>query len=197
MPDFIAINPLSRDIQRLLKQHKAQNIVFVCIGTDRSTGDSYGPLIGSRLAALGYEVIGTIDETCNATNLDECIARIPPDSFVIAVDACLGQLSSIGKVRVEDGPLNPGAGVEKELTPVGDIHIAGIVNVGGFMEYLVLQNTRLSIVLKMVETTVAAIQKAIPAPAAIAEVATTTTLSKRWAKSVRSKIASLMRRKAR
>ncbi|MGB4008573.1 MAG: DUF1256 domain-containing protein, partial [Bacillota bacterium] len=30
-------------------------------------------------------------------------------------------------------------------------HITGIVNVGGFMEYLVLQNTRLSLVIRMAE----------------------------------------------
>lgn len=28
-----------------------RRIVFLCIGTDRSTGDSLGPLIGSKLAA--------------------------------------------------------------------------------------------------------------------------------------------------
>ena len=31
------------------------------------------------------------------------------------------------------------------------MHIIGIVNVGGFMEYLVLQNTRLSLVMRMAD----------------------------------------------
>ncbi|MNN53765.1 hypothetical protein D3C81_1685430 [compost metagenome] len=31
------------------------------------------------------------------------------------------------------------------------MHITGIVNVGGFMEYLVLQNTRLSLVMNMAD----------------------------------------------
>jgi hypothetical protein len=31
------------------------------------------------------------------------------------------------------------------------MHIVGVVNVGGFMEYLVLQNTRLSLVMRMAE----------------------------------------------
>ena len=30
-----------------------RQVVFLCIGTDRSTGDSLGPLIGSRLEAEG------------------------------------------------------------------------------------------------------------------------------------------------
>lgn len=42
-------------------------------------------------------------------------------------------------------------GVSKTLPPVGDIHVTGIVNVGGYMEYLVLQNTRLSVVIRMAE----------------------------------------------
>ena len=47
------------------------------------------------------------------------------------------------------GSLQPGAGVNKRLPQVGDVYITGIVNVGGFMEYFVLQNTRLSLVTKM------------------------------------------------
>jgi len=47
--------------------------------------------------------------------------------------------------------LKPGAGVKKELPVVGDIHITGVVNVGGFMEYFVLQNTRLHLVISMAE----------------------------------------------
>ena len=46
----------------------------------------------------------------------------------------------------------PGAGVNKQLPEVGDIHITGIVNVSGFMEFFVLQNTRLNLVMKMAKT---------------------------------------------
>jgi len=48
-------------------------------------------------------------------------------------------------------PLLPGTGVNKTLPPVGDLQVLGVVNVGGFMEYFVLQNTRLSAVMRMVE----------------------------------------------
>ncbi|MDU5948577.1 MAG: spore protease YyaC, partial [Paenibacillus macerans] len=56
-----------------------------------------------------------------------------------------------GSIQVVQGPLRPGAGVNKELPPVGDIHLTGIVNVGGFMEYFVLQNTRLSLVMRLAD----------------------------------------------
>lgn len=132
-------------------------IVICCVGTDRSTGDSLGPLVGSQLSKYNipeFNIYGTLDEPVHAMNLKDKIAEIHNhfmNPYIIAVDASLGQLSSIGHIQVGDGPLKPGSGVNKELPPVGNIHITGIVNVSGFMEYFVLQNTRLSIVMNMAE----------------------------------------------
>lgn len=128
--------------------------VILCIGTDRSTGDALGPLVGSLLLAknVSCRVLGTLDVPVHAVNLAESIDALqsnPLPPFIVAVDACLGQLSSVGQVSVGDGCLQPGAGVHKKLPAVGDMHVTGIVNVGGFMEYFVLQNTRLSIVFRM------------------------------------------------
>jgi putative sporulation protein YyaC len=137
---------------------KHRPIVFVCIGTDRSTGDALGPLVGTRLKAhrfSGIHLYGTLDKPVHAVNLQETlddIAAIHVNPFLVGIDACLGQMSSVGHIRVAPGPVKPGAGVRKELPPVGDIHITGIVNVGGFMEYFVLQNTRLSLVFDMADT---------------------------------------------
>ncbi|MFZ5641072.1 MAG: spore protease YyaC [Bacillota bacterium] len=131
--------------------------ILVCIGTDRSTGDCLGPLVGSKLAELKpgrLEVRGTLDEPVHASNLQECLNSLQQydNPFIIAIDACLGNIDSVGYLNLGAGPLKPGAGVNKQLPAVGDIHITGIVNVGGFMEYFVLQNTRLSLVMKMAET---------------------------------------------
>jgi putative sporulation protein YyaC len=70
-------------------------------------------------------------------------------------------VSSVGCIQLGPGPVRPGAGVNKDLPPVGDIHITGIVNVGGFMEYFVLQNTRLSLVMKMSEIIAQSLKRAI------------------------------------
>ena len=51
-----------------------------------------------------------------------------------------------------NGPLYPGAAVQKELPPVGDIYITGIVNISGILEYLTLQTTRLSTVISLADT---------------------------------------------
>lgn len=134
-----------------------QEIVLVNIGTDRSTGDSLGPLIGSRLLKYSFSDIhlyGTLDNPVHAMNLEETLKNIHEtyyNPYIVGIDACLGQVSSVGCIQIGHGPLKPGAGVKKELPSVGNIHITGIVNVGGFMEYFVLQNTRLSLVINMAE----------------------------------------------
>jgi putative sporulation protein YyaC len=134
-----------------------QPLAILCIGTDRSTGDCLGPLIGTKLAASlpgNIKVLGTLDRPVHAVNLTETMDNLRSwarDPFIVAIDACLGRTESVGFISLKEGPLQPGTGVNKTLPAVGDLHIVGIVNVGGFMEYLVLQNTRLSLVMHMSE----------------------------------------------
>jgi putative sporulation protein YyaC len=136
---------------------ESRPIVVVCVGTDRSTGDALGPLIGTSLSKYRsphFTLYGTLENPVHAMNLDDTLIEINRrfhKPFVIGIDACLGQVSSVGSIQVGVGPVRPGAGVNKDLPPVGDIHITGIVNVGGFMEYFVLQNTRLHLVVKMAD----------------------------------------------
>lgn len=130
------------------------DIVFLCIGTDRATGDSLGPLIGYKIKDMRYSnihVMGTLDEPVHAKNLDENIMKIKTlqKPFVVAIDACLGKFERIGFINIKEGPLSPGSGVNKQLQSVGDMNITGIVNMGGFMEIMILQNTRLSLVMNM------------------------------------------------
>lgn len=135
---------------------QGKEIVIVCIGTDRSTGDALGPLTGSKLRTLHLypHVYGTLDEPVHATNLSETIQQISASftqPFIIAVDACLGKLENVGCISLGRGSLKPGAAVNKILPAVGDVYVTGIVNVGGFMEHMVLQSTRLSLVIKMAD----------------------------------------------
>jgi len=147
---------LKQKIGEIDKTYQRPLITF-CIGTDRSTGDSLGPLVGWFLQKKQpYKdlIYGTIDKPVHATNMEENLTEIHSrfnNPLIIAVDACLGKLESIGYVNISQGSLKPGAAVNKNLPAVGDLAISGIVNVGGFMEYLVLQNTRLSFVMQMAE----------------------------------------------
>ncbi|AMX00621.1 spore protease YyaC [Rummeliibacillus stabekisii] len=132
-----------------------ENLVFCCIGSDRSTGDALGPLTGSILSnfvSFPYKIIGTLEEPLHALNLSQTVDsfenhKVPP--FVVAIDACLGDQKRIGEILFQPGPLLPGKAVKKELPPIGDVSIKGIVNFGGFMEHTILQTTRLNITYEM------------------------------------------------
>lgn len=135
------------------------DLVIMCIGTDRSTGDSLGPIIGHKLqnSFISYNnvhIFGTLDSPVHAVNLQHNIDLISSkfnNPFVIAIDACLGSPDKVGFINISKGPLYPGSGVNKDLPSVGDISILGIVNIAGFMEYTVLQSTRLNLVMKLAD----------------------------------------------
>lgn len=129
-------------------------LIIMAIGTDRSTGDCLGPLVGTKLSCrnVGLHVFGTLEDPVHASNLNGKLEEIKKNfknPLIVAIDASLGQVESVGSITLATGSLKPGAGVNKNLQEVGEIHFTGIVNVGGYMEYFVLQNTRLGLVWKL------------------------------------------------
>lgn len=146
-----------------------QELIILCIGTDRSTGDSLGPLVGHMLAPHitcynGVYLMGTLNEPVHAKNLEDKIHHINTyykDALVIAIDASLGNIDKVGYVNIKNGPLKPGLGVNKDLPVVGDISITGVVNIKGMMEYMILQNTRLSLVMNMADVIAKSLNRAL------------------------------------
>jgi len=144
----------------LLKEQVILNktIIFLCIGSDRATGDCLGPIVGYKLSKykkhFNFYVYGTLEEPVHAKNLKDTIDmihRLHEDAFIIAIDASLGKSDHIGYITVGEGSLKPGAGVDKVLPEVGDVFITGIVNFSGFLDNMLLQTTRLSIVMSMAD----------------------------------------------
>ncbi|WAA13995.1 spore protease YyaC [Fervidibacillus halotolerans] len=158
---------MAHGIHSILSNHVQKSIAIICIGTDRSTGDSLGPLVGTFLKERSlpsyFSVFGTLADPIHAVNLVDKLKRIDernPHTFKLAVDACLGRRQNIGSIYLKKGPVKPGAGVNKTLPSVGDAHITGIVNIAGFMEFHVLQNTRLYLVMELAKTIADGIYKA-------------------------------------
>lgn len=143
-----AIWQLSDELLTTIPFHD-QHMTFCCIGTDRSTGDSLGPLVGSYLKSslsFPFPIIGTLQAPLHALNLEETANDLQAQQpFVVAIDACLAEESAVGLIVLNDGPIFPGKAVKKQLPPIGNIAIKGVVNVGGFMEAAILQNTRLHV----------------------------------------------------
>lgn len=150
---------LNQEAYNLVNQidKKYNRIAVVCIGTDRSTGDSFGPLVGfmlSRCRIYDFDVYGTIEEPVHAMNLKETLEKIDIDNtLVIAVDASIGRVDHIGHIGLSNGSIKPGSGVGKDLPEVGDISFSGVVTIAGIMPQIMLQNTSLGMVYKMAEIT--------------------------------------------
>lgn len=138
-------------------------VSFVCIGTDRSTGDCFGPLVGTLLREQGWEhVIGTMEQPCDAYAVEQAVLMAENRAVVIAIDACLGKPQSVGTFLAMAGPLQPGAATGRRLPPVGHYSIAGVVNALSHKPYITIQTTSLYHVMRMAEQLAAAIAQAWP-----------------------------------
>ncbi|GIP41168.1 hypothetical protein J31TS4_44480 [Paenibacillus sp. J31TS4] len=145
----------------------ADRIVFLCIGTDRSTGDAFGPLTGTLLEEAGFPyVIGTLERPCDSANLAERLAELPDGRLVIAVDACLGMGESVGRFQVAADGIEPGKSMGCRLPAVGHYSVLGVVNRNEGNPYKVLQNTSLHLVLQMARRFTRAAAEAFGFPAA-------------------------------
>lgn len=159
-------NAISRTMAQTGRRLPSDPIVL-CIGSDRFIGDALGPLVGTLLVErrpTAYSIRGDLSNTVHAGNLQQVIEEFHThraDAFVLAVDASLGRPDSVGTICVAPGSLQPGAGVNKRLPAVGHMQITGVVNVGGFMEYFVLQNTRLGFVMRMARLLAEGIDRAL------------------------------------
>ncbi|KEH91636.1 hypothetical protein Z962_p0010 (plasmid) [Clostridium botulinum C/D str. BKT12695] len=131
-------------------------IIFVCIGTDRCTGDSYGPIVGSMLKQIkSIEVYGTLHEPVHATNLKNALQNIDlNNNLIIAVDAALGDIDKFRKISIKNKPIRPGNAIGKNLGLVGDISIRGFIGLkSDFACFEIIQNTRLSLVYDLAKLT--------------------------------------------
>ena len=144
-------------IREEMETSRKEKILLLCIGTDRSTGDSLGPLIGYQLRNRDLKhikVLGTLNRPVHAMNLEDTLGLVEQyyqDHLVIAVDASVGMNDHIGCITLGRGALKPGLGVSKELRSVGDLFITGIVRGCGSYDPVILQSIRLSVVMRMAE----------------------------------------------
>ncbi len=133
-------------------RHPEIQVTFLCIGTDRSTGDALGPLVGTRLEMQGItSVVGTLKYPCDAVNLEARMSVIPKNHIIIAIDACLGAAASVGSYLVSGLPLVPAQSVGRILPAVGHYSVAAVVNVNGPKPYWTLQMTSLHHVMQMAD----------------------------------------------
>ncbi|WP_253278857.1 spore protease YyaC [Psychrobacillus sp. FJAT-21963] len=143
------------------------DIVFLCIGSDRSTGDSFGPFVGTMLKEKNfpYHVFGTIEEPVHALNLEAVLKEINSqfnEPIIFSVDACLGDNHQIGSIILKDGPLIPGNAINNPLPEVGNYQLKAIVNyLDPSCPTYSLNNTRLSTVMSLAKITSTILLKSV------------------------------------
>ena len=132
--------------------------VVVCIGSDLAIGDSLGPVVGSMLkfktqglAAFLYGTLSTPITAKEIKYIRTFLRETHRGSPVIAVDAAVGDAGDIGLIKINDTPLLPGAGANKQLGAIGDITVMGIVSEKSIANYGLLNTTRLNLVYSMAE----------------------------------------------
>lgn len=150
---------LYKSLEKIINENR--EIIFICIGTDRCTGDSLGPLVGYKLKSFCKEIsksniyiYGSLESPVHSKNISNIIDRINMNfnnPYIIAIDSCLGKINNIGKVFVDSKPISPGLALNKDLPPIGDLSITGIVNISGNYEFIILQNTRLYTVMTLAD----------------------------------------------
>jgi len=151
-------NSFVQDFSVILRQKvtdlEISKLIFLCVGTDRITGDSFGPLVGYKLKYLfreeeNIEVIGSLDNIVCAHNILNIINKINntyKEYFLIAIDAALSNKNRIGKIVVSNSGIYVGSGLNKRNIYVGDMSIKGIVSkdlINPKYNFKLLQNTSL------------------------------------------------------
>lgn len=141
------------------------NYVFLCIGTDRMTGDSFGPLVGYKLKALlegdyrNVSIVGTLAEPVSCINAYSKVKKIYekyPRPCIIAIDAALSRQEDVGNLIVSNKKIKLGNGLDKKCYTIGDVSIKGVV-APNYSEpkcnFRVLQNTSLNLVMDLADVT--------------------------------------------
>ncbi|WNS77990.1 spore protease YyaC [Domibacillus sp. DTU_2020_1001157_1_SI_ALB_TIR_016] len=156
------IEAMSHILNNLLMQslNEGREIIFLCVGSDRSIGDALGPLVGTMLKEEGvsHVIYGTLEDPVHAFNLESTLKAVKRrfrQPLIISIDAGLGEKEQVGAVLLKEGPLLPGQALKKVLPAVGDYHLTGVVN---YLDPLpaaqFLNDTRLHTVMKLAKTIV-------------------------------------------
>lgn len=107
--------------------------VILCIGTNKIIGDSLGPCVGDILIMkynIDAYVYGHTSRPINGNNYDDYLMHIQKhhqNNIIIAVDACLGNIKDIGKIKFSKNGITAGGALNKGYKRIGDIGILGIV----------------------------------------------------------------------
>ncbi len=139
--------------------------IFLCVGSDKVTGDAFGPLVGRNLEELlqnyynNIHILGTLEKPINASNLLFTVQKIKEtykNPCVIAIDSALSKEEDIGKIFIANKEMKLAIGTGKSIVRIGNMSIKGVVAKNhkvSKQNFYELQNTSLNIVMNLANIT--------------------------------------------
>lgn len=111
--------------------NKDKVIIFLCIGTNKVTGDSLGPIVGTNLQKMlkgnkRIKVFGNMNNPINALNIKENIDYINKmymDKYIIVIDSAVSDKNLIGEIFITRNKTILGNGINNKISEIGDISI--------------------------------------------------------------------------
>ena len=156
------IEKISDCLNRFLEKNIYRPIIFLCIGTDKIIGDSFGPIVGHFLTNEENIIIyGNLINTVNATNLYEVSKKIMKkyiNPYIVVIDSAISEKELINKIVIGNGGINPGSALDKDLIKVGDMYINAIVGEMSENNFEELKKVKLYDVFNLSNTVVEAIK---------------------------------------
>ncbi|MBO5478433.1 MAG: spore protease YyaC [Clostridia bacterium] len=159
------MNEFSSSLYQLKTDIPFSDYIFLCVGSDKIIGDSYGPLVGQKLKEAfknrynNISVYGTLEEPISAVNLEKTVSDIYKryqHPCMIVIDSALGSQDKIGSILVSNTKMQCGKGAGKKMILVGDISIKGVVAKDYKIpryNFSTLQNTSLGGIIKLADMT--------------------------------------------
>lgn len=159
------VNEFSNVLYNLKMDIPFSDYIFLCVGSDKIIGDSYGPLVGEKLKENfknmynNIKVYGTLEEPISAVNLEKKVREIYKTyqhPCIIAIDSAFGREDKIGTIFVTDTKMQCGKATGKNIIKVGDISIKGIIAKDLKMpkyNFSSLQNASLGNIMKLANIT--------------------------------------------
>lgn len=159
----IFVNNFTQTICSLTENKQYSNVVILCVGTTKLTGDTFGPIVGHKLKKLfskmnNINVIGDLENTVHSGNIhciQQSIKANYSNPFIIAVDSALSSRENIGNIVVSPYGIALGKGIGKNVCYVGNMSIKGVVardfNIPKY-NFKILQNTNLGLIMNMADT---------------------------------------------
>lgn len=128
------VSDFSYIFNKVKNQKEYSEVIFLCAGTDRITGDCFGPLVGSKLAKLlkdynysNINVYGSLQQNLSYENINEILKDVNDKCIIIVIDAALSKEENIGRIFVSNNKTILGKSLGKDKIEIGDISIKSVV----------------------------------------------------------------------